>query len=236
MTAENKTAADKSVDETMNDLLWKVIDLAGANPASKPDPRIWPHLLCYAPNHIRQRLKALFTTTGKTVEESSQSVVPSAKEEIGVNCKQLIEDLAKKHYETWSNQPGYVPWQEGGNSDKQEEARDIVRSIVHACAPDTGKAYPSDPTNSPTMDSSVENPRRTTAVADAMETLKKAMRSDSDYAWSWHCAIWSCAYDEGLHTAAANRAAARAMKMAFDIDTSIHPNFDKEHLKSTAPA
>lgn len=36
---------------------------------------------------------------------------------------QDIETRAKKIYEGWSDQPGYVPWQDGGNSLMQDAAR-----------------------------------------------------------------------------------------------------------------
>lgn len=71
--------------------------------------------------------------------------------------------------------------------------------------------------------------------AAAMAALKAAFASDPEYAWSWHCAAWSCAHDEGLDTGAANRAAARLMYMAFGCDTSKHPNFLDAH-RTAAPA
>lgn len=44
------------------------------------------------------------------------------------NRRPLIRDPAneaeaQRIYESWADQPGYVPWVPGGNSDKQEEAR-----------------------------------------------------------------------------------------------------------------
>ena len=41
-----------------------------------------------------------------------------------------IEALAQAVYEQWKDAPGYKPWQAGGNSDKQEEARAIVRAAL----------------------------------------------------------------------------------------------------------
>ena len=38
-----------------------------------------------------------------------------------------IESLAKTIYESWSGLDGYVPWEDGGNSLKQDEARDQAR-------------------------------------------------------------------------------------------------------------
>ncbi|MDR2213954.1 MAG: hypothetical protein LBE21_10070 [Pseudomonadales bacterium] len=65
-------------------------------------------------------------------------------------------------------------------------------------------------------------------IAKAVDVLKAAIQTDPALAWSWHCAIWSGAHDEGLETGAANRAAARVMKMAFGADTTVHENFRPE--------
>lgn len=37
-----------------------------------------------------------------------------------------LESLAKQIYESWQSQPGYLPWVNGGNSLKQDEARRIA--------------------------------------------------------------------------------------------------------------
>jgi len=42
------------------------------------------------------------------------------------------EACAKALYETWHSQPGYLPWQDGGNSQKQDEARELVRLAAAA--------------------------------------------------------------------------------------------------------
>lgn len=73
---------------------------------------------------------------------------------------------------------------------------------------------------------------RELSTPQAFQTLKAAIHADEGYAWSWHCVAWSCAFDEGLETGAANRAAARFMSMAFDIDTSKHPHFKPEHQRA----
>ena len=39
-----------------------------------------------------------------------------------------VERLAKEIYEGWKRQPGYTPWQDGGNSHMQERARDLARN------------------------------------------------------------------------------------------------------------
>ena len=45
------------------------------------------------------------------------------------------EAAAKALYETWHSQPGYLPWQDGGNSQKQDEARELVRLAAHKLKP-----------------------------------------------------------------------------------------------------
>lgn len=70
---------------------------------------------------------------------------------------------------------------------------------------------------------------------EAFQALAAALAADPGYAWSWHCAVWASAHDEGMETGAANRAAARFMHMAFAIDTSKNANFNAEHL-SAAPS
>lgn len=39
---------------------------------------------------------------------------------------ELLESLAKQVYQSWESQPGFVPWVDGGNSTKQDEARQIA--------------------------------------------------------------------------------------------------------------
>jgi len=39
---------------------------------------------------------------------------------------QAKESAAKAIYETWNNQPGYVQWQDGGNSHMQDKAREMT--------------------------------------------------------------------------------------------------------------
>lgn len=59
----------------------------------------------------------------------------------------------------------------------------------------------------------------------AMGALKKALRADPEYAWSWHCNIAMAALDEGLEHKKANQAAARFMRNAFDIDTTKNEHY-----------
>lgn len=48
----------------------------------------------------------------------------STKEEFDKGA--ALESLAKQIYESWQSQPGYLPWVNGGNSLKQDEARRIA--------------------------------------------------------------------------------------------------------------
>ena len=41
------------------------------------------------------------------------------------------EAAAKALYKTWHSLPGYVPWQDGGNSLMQDKARKLVRLAAH---------------------------------------------------------------------------------------------------------
>lgn len=59
-----------------------------------------------------------------------------------------------------------------------------------------------------------------------LTAIKQAMERDYSYAWSWHCVVACCAMDEGLSHEAANKAAARLMRMAFGIDTSKEQTSD----------
>jgi hypothetical protein len=59
----------------------------------------------------------------------------------------------------------------------------------------------------------------------AMKALANEIRNDPMYAWSWHCSLAMTAHDEGLDKPAANRASARFMKMAFDVDMTKHEFF-----------
>lgn len=71
--------------------------------------------------------------------------------------------------------------------------------------------------------------------AQAMDALKEAFVADPSYAWAWHCGVWAAAHDEGMETSAANRAAARLMSMAFDVDTSKHENFAATQAAAPSP-
>ena len=56
-------------------------------------------------------------------------------------------------------------------------------------------------------------------IKEAISALDKAMQSDPDYAWSWHCNIAMAMQDEGVDREKANKGAARFMQLAFGVDT-----------------
>ena len=62
-------------------------------------------------------------------------------------------------------------------------------------------------------------------IKEAMDFLKGQMKLDPEYAWGWLCNIAMPAYDEGLAKPKANLAAARFMKLAFDVDMTKHEHF-----------
>ncbi len=64
------------------------------------------------------------------------------------------------------------------------------------------------------------------SAKQAMDTLREAFKEDPEYAWAWHCNLAMSAYDEGLPHPAANRAAARFMSIAFNIDMTKHEFFE----------
>ena len=47
----------------------------------------------------------------------------------------LAEAVAKAIYWEWRRDAGYVPWVDGGNSLKQDDARKIARAVVSSAAP-----------------------------------------------------------------------------------------------------
>ena len=55
-------------------------------------------------------------------------------------------------------------------------------------------------------------------VPAAMRVVLDAMRSDPEYAWSWHCNIAMAFVDEGGDHALANHAAARFMRSLAGVD------------------
>jgi len=60
----------------------------------------------------------------------------------------------------------------------------------------------------------------------ALKILSDIMKRDPDYAWAWHCNLAISLYDEAERDLPmCNRAAARFMRLAFNIDMTDHPNF-----------
>ena len=69
-----------------------------------------------------------------------------------------------------------------------------------------------------------------TEIEDAVNTLKRAFKSDPDFAHGWHCNIAGACYDsigrsgveqdDSVRHEISNEAASRYMKMAFDVETS----------------
>jgi hypothetical protein len=45
-------------------------------------------------------------------------------------ARDAIEAKAREIYDGWKDQPGWVPWVEGGNSHRQDDARRIAASGV----------------------------------------------------------------------------------------------------------
>jgi hypothetical protein len=59
--------------------------------------------------------------------------------------KELLEQLAKLIYMQWIHTNGFVPWVDGGNSFKQDEARKIAKEFIEsyqAAAPIDNVAVP----------------------------------------------------------------------------------------------
>jgi len=57
-------------------------------------------------------------------------------------------------------------------------------------------------------------------VAKELNAIKAAMAADRGFAWTWQCNLACCCMDEGADSEAANRSAARFMKLAFSIDVT----------------
>lgn len=73
-------------------------------------------------------------------------------------------------------------------------------------------------------------------VASPFSALRQAIKSDADYAWSWHCNVAMSFVDEGVSHETANRGAARFMYSAFDVNTALFGHFTnmEKHWKQTA--
>ena len=93
-------------------------------------------------------------------------------------------------------------------------------------ATDNGTIFDFDPD---ALMQSFRKHREPHAVKQSFDTIKKAMHEDYSYAWSWHCNIAVPAMDEGLPHEAANKAAARFMYNAFELDTTSPPKGMEEN-------
>lgn len=61
---------------------------------------------------------------------------------------------------------------------------------------------------------------RTVLMYQPVDQLKEMMKADRSFAWTWLCNIAACIQDEGVSHEVANRAAARFLKTAFDVDVT----------------
>lgn len=64
-------------------------------------------------------------------------------------------------------------------------------------------------------------PIHASATPSIIQAACSLIGEDSDLAWTWHCNIACCVMDEGIPHAVANEAAARFMKLAFDVDVKL---------------
>lgn len=70
-------------------------------------------------------------------------------------------------------------------------------------------------------------------MSELLDGMVAKMQSDSELAWSWHCAAAMSFYDELPESilprerhAISNKAASRFMKMAFHVETEQEPKRD----------
>ncbi len=72
-----------------------------------------------------------------------------------------------------------------------------------------------------------------TDIGEAFDTIKRAVLTDMDYAWAWHCNLAVPMMDAAaISHESANKAAALIMAQMFDCDITKHPAFD--YAKSPA--
>jgi len=71
--------------------------------------------------------QSLPTGTKLYAEQPAPVAVLSGGQRAGkAHLAGLLESLAKQVYQSWESQPGFAPWVDGGNSLKQDEARQIA--------------------------------------------------------------------------------------------------------------
>jgi hypothetical protein len=56
-------------------------------------------------------------------------------------------------------------------------------------------------------------------LKQANSVVTENVKKDKDLAWAWHCVLACAAQDEGVSHEVSNKAAARAMRSIFDVDT-----------------
>ena len=71
-------------------------------------------------------------------------------------------------------------------------------------------------------------------TSEAMAHLREAIQEDEDYAWTWHCNVAMAVFDQDVDLETSNKAAARFMQLAFDVDVTetVMWNHLKEIWKS----
>lgn len=72
------------------------------------------------------------------VEEKSLLLQLFVHDQPTYKPNQAVENVAKVIYEQWRSMPGFVEWQEGGNSHRQTEARELARKAL--CGDEIPKA------------------------------------------------------------------------------------------------
>ncbi len=95
-------------------------------------PFYWPwDLAWWKPGSYRRNLVKAGALILAEIERLDRAAfIGSAKPE----KDELIENTAKAIYDDWNDQPGWLPWVEGGNSEKQSEARRLARKAIEGGA------------------------------------------------------------------------------------------------------
>ena len=87
-----------------------------------------------APEKMAVRL-AFFTVAGLDALEQQLRILRKTHFPAAPVPDALAEAVAKAIYWEWRRDAGYVPWVDGGNSLKQDDARKIARAVVSSAAP-----------------------------------------------------------------------------------------------------
>jgi hypothetical protein len=86
-------------------------------------------------------------------------------------------------------------------------------------------ARPATPAEIATIEPAVSPPAEESAVEKAMDTLRDAMSTNSDYAWLWYCNLAMMAIDAGAPPASADAGAITFMQNAFGVDIRKCPQW-----------